>query len=317
MGEAATLLREFDFRKAGVPEKMLVLKIEQAVIDKGLSDAAERFLTIEPAGDGIRTGDIVRVSFPDEAAEDGVGQVQFSVGRHFFDPALEDALLGMTRGQTAELAVKGRKKPVTVLSVKRRNIPPLTDETVASIGIEGVDTIAGYRQHLVDRAVRRKRADRDYILTDYVEKQVLAQSAFTPVDRASEEYRACYDQQRSQARQMAAQDEGVSELDVLRRVLGQEKGAGEEAILSALAAYCDRQMQLLALGRLYTARDGVSYTLANCERELRQFAEMRGIPYEALLEQHSPEDLLPGKYIQYYGETILAHYEKQYTVVIE
>ena len=188
---------------------------------------------------------------------------------------------------------------------------------MASIGIEGVDTIAGYRQHLVDRAVRRKRADRDYILTDYVEKQVLAQSVFTPVDRASEEYRACYDQQRRQARKMAAQDEGVSELDVLRRVLAQEKGAGEEAILSALAAYCDRQMQLLALGRVHAAQDGVSYTLADCERELRQFAEMRGIPYEALLEQHSPEDLLPGKYIQYYGETILAHYEKQYTVVIE
>ena len=301
MGEAATLLREFDFRNANVPEKMLVIKIDQAVINKGLSGAAERFLTIEPAGDGIRSGDIVRVSYPDEAAEGGVREEQFSVGRHFFDPALEDALPGMTQGQTAELAVKGQVRAVTVLSVKRRNIPALTD----------------YRQHLIDQAVRRKRAERDRILVDFVERQVLAQSEFTPVDRESEAYRACYARQRSQAREMAAQDEDSSELDVLRRMLGREKGAGEEAILSALAEDCDRQMKLLAIGRAHAAQDGVSYTLDDCEQDLRQFSEMRGVPYEALLEQYAPESLLPGKYIQYYSEKILAHYEKQYTVVTE
>lgn len=314
MGEATKLLREFDFREASIPAKMLVLKIDQAVIDRGLSDAAERFLTIQPAEDGIRRGDIVRISFPDEAAEGGMGWAQFSVGRNFFDRQLEETLLGMVRGQTAELTVKGQKKPVTILSVKRRCIPALTDEAVASIGVEGVTTIAGYRQHLIDQAARRKRAERDRILIDFVEKQVLAQSEFTPVDRESEEYRSCYARQRRQARQMAAQDEGVSELEVLRRMLGQEKGSGEEAILSALAADCDREMKLLTLGRVHAARDGAQYTLESCEQELRQFAEMRGIPYEAVLEQYTPEALLPEKYVQYYGEKILAHYEKQYTI---
>ena len=317
MGEATKLLREFDFREAGVPEKMLVIKIEQAAIGKGLSDAAERFLTIEPAGDGIRAGDIVRVSYPDEAAEGGVREEQFSVGRHFFDPGLEDALLGMTRGQTAELAVKGRKRPVTILSVKRRNIPALTDEAVAGIGIEGVDTIADYRQHLVDQAVRRKRAERDRILTEFVEKQVLARSEFTPVDRESEEYRAFYGRQMGQARQFAAQDGDTTEVEVLRRMLLPGKEAGEAEVLSALAEDCDRQMKLLALGRAYAARDGVSYTPADCERDLHQLAEMHGIPYEALLEQCTPEALLPGKYIQHYGGKILSHYERQYTIVIE
>lgn len=317
MEEATMLLREFDFWEANVPAKMLVIKIEQAVIDKGLADAAERFLTIEPAEDAIRAGDIVRVSYPDGVAEGGVREAQFSVGRHFFDPALEDALLGMTRGQTADLAVRGQDKPVTILSVKRRNIPTLTDGAVASIGIEGVETIEGYRQHLIDQAVRRKRAERDRILIDFVEKQVLAQSEFTPVDRASEEYRACYARQLEQARQFAAQDEDVTEIEVLRRSLLPGKEASEAEVLAALAEECEQQVKLLALGRVHAARDGVSYTLADCEQELRQFAEMQGVPYEALLEQYSPEDLLPEKYIQYYGKKALAHYEKQYTVVVE
>ncbi len=99
MGEATTLLREFDFREADIPEQLLVLQIDQAVIDKGMADAAERFLTILPADDGIRAGDIVRISFPDAGAENGARQEQFSVGRYFFDRQLEDALPGMTAGR--------------------------------------------------------------------------------------------------------------------------------------------------------------------------------------------------------------------------
>ena len=317
MGEATTLLREFDFRKASVPEKMLVIKVQQAAIDKGLSDAAERFITIEPTDDGIRPGDIVRISYPDDIAENGAQEAQFSVGRAFFDPQLEKALVGMTCGQTAKLTVKGQVKQVVILSVKRRNIPLLTDKAVASIGISDVETIAAYRQRLIDQAVQRKRTERDRILTDFVQKQVLAQSEFASVDRASEEYLSCYEHSRSQAREIAAQGEDSSELEVLRRMLGLEKDASEEAILSALAESCDSEMKLLAIGRAHAARDGVMYTLADCERELRRFADLRGIAYEDMLGQYTPESLLPGKYIQYYSSEILAHYVPQYTVAVE
>lgn len=136
------------------------------------------------------------------------------------------------------------------------------------------------------------------------------------MDRESEEYRFVIGEMMKRARQMAAQDENATEIDVLRRMLGQEKGASEEAIRSALEKNCEHQMKLLALGRARAAQDGVNYTLADCERELRQFAEMQGVPYETLLGDYTLESLLPGKYIQYYGEKIIAHYEKQYTVIV-
>lgn len=317
MGEATTLLREFDFKKASVPEKLLVIKIQQAVIDKGLSDAAERFTTIEPVQDGIRPGDIVRISYPDDTAETGTRTAQFSVGRCFFDPQLENALLGMKQGESAELTVKGLAKQVEICSVKRRNIPALTDKAVASIGIPGVETIDAYRQRLIDQAVQRNRMQRDHILTDFVQKQVLAQSEFTPVDRTAEEFVDFYERIRFQARQMAEQQEDISEMDMLRRMTGQKQGASDQEILVALAEECEREMKLLAIGRAHAARDGVVYTLADCEQELRKFADMRGISYEEMLAQYTPESLLPSKYTQYYASEILAHYTPQYTVAIE
>lgn len=316
MGEATTLLREFDFRQADIPEKLLVLQIDRTVIDKGMSDAADRFLTIQPAGDGIRAGDIVRISFPDEEAEGGTAQAQFSVGRHFFDQALEDALPGMTAGQTAQLSVKGQQKPVSVLSVKRRHIPPLTDEAIAGLGIEGVGTVEQYRQHLVDRAAERMRSQRDRVVTEYVEKQVLARSEFAPVDREAEEYRAWCQEQTDQARQFAAREEGTSETDILRQMLRQGPQAGEEEVLSALAQECEKQMRLRAIGRAHAARDGVSFTVADCEADLRKFAEMRGVPYEEIAGQFRPESLLPGKYIEYYENKLLAHLEGRYTIAV-
>ena len=317
MGEATTLLQEFDFRRAAVPDRMLILSVEQAAIDQGLSDAAQRFLTIEPSHDGIRPGDIVGISYPNGSPDGSPREAHFSVGRGFFDPQLERALLGMTCGQTAVLTVKGQSRQVTILSVKRRNIPSLTDCAIASIGLPGVETIAAYRQYLTDRAVARKRAERDPILVNFVQKQVLAQSVFTPVDRTAEEYRELYKRTRSQAREMAGQGGDSSETEVLRRMLGLKKGINEETVLTALAEHCDREMQLLAIGRAHAAQHGVVYTPEDCQRELRQFADDRGLPYEDMLERYTLQSLLNGKYMQFYRSEILAHYGAQYTVTID
>lgn len=317
MAQATTLLREFDFRSAEVPDKMLQLRLDRAALEQGMADAAERFLTIQPAEDGIQPGDIVRVSFADPEAPDGVRQAQFSVGRHFFDPGLEDALPGLCRGQTALLPCLGRQRQVTIVSVKRRRIPPLTDQAVASLGLPGVTTVAGYRRHLQDRAAERKRREREQILVGYLEKQVLAGSEFSPTDRTTPEYQAMDQRNRSMAKEMAAREEGGSEQEALARMLGLKPGAGEQEIETALQQNCDRALQLAALGQAHAARDGVTYTPEECLRQLEQMALQRGIPPQQLQAMVPLPLLLTDRYTRYYQEEILAYYRPKFTVVIE
>ena len=64
------------------------------------------------------------------------------VGRGLFSPELEQAILGMAPGETQELALPEARARVTIRSVKRRVLPPLTDETVAAWGLEGISTLA-------------------------------------------------------------------------------------------------------------------------------------------------------------------------------
>ena len=315
MAAATTLLQEFDYREADVPEKLLTLSVSAASIEKGLSDAALRFTTIAPAVDGIQAGDFVRISYPDAAGEEQ--QAQFTVGRHFFDSSLEDALLGLTCGQSAELPVKGRQVPITVCSVKRRHIPPLTDEEIASLGIENIDTIEAYREHLIQKAVHRMRMQRDQILTDFIEKQTVAQSVFTPVDHENQEYQLFRDSLTSRAALYAAQDEDTTESVMLRNLLNLKDDASEEETQSALQEQCERQVKLLALGRAHAQQDGAVYTLESADADMRALAQDHDIPFERLMEGTSMELVLLGKYIQHYDKTILAHYEKQYRVVME
>ncbi len=149
-----------------------------------------------------------------------------------------------------------------------------------------------------------------------MEKQVIANSEFAPVDRTSDEYRSDHESWVGRARKYAAREEGATEGGILRMMLGLKEGTSDEETCAALADACERQAKLLALGRAHAKRDGVAYTVADCEEELRQFAAMRGVPYEALLEDYTPESLLPGKYIQYYEQKILACYAPKYTVTV-
>lgn len=312
---ATNLLQEFDFREANVPEKLLGLSVSAASIEQGIADAALRFATIAPAADGIQVGDFVRISYPDASGEEQ--QAQFTAGRHFFDQSLEDALLGMTCGQRAVLSVRGQTVPVTVCSVKRRHIPPLTDEEIASLGIVGVGTIEEYRQHLIQRAVRRMRMQRDQILTDFVQKQTVAQSVFSPVDREDEEYRLFRDSMVTRAGTFADQREGVTQDIMLRKLLGLKDDASEGETQSALDEKCEQQVKLLALGRAHAQQDGTVYTLVSVEADLRAFAKAHDLSYENLMEGTSLELSLLGKYIEHYDKAILAHYEQQYTVAVE
>lgn len=64
------------------------------------------------------------------------------VGRGLFSPELEQGILGMIPGETRTLELPGARAEVTIRTIKRRVLPPLTDETVASWGMNGISTVA-------------------------------------------------------------------------------------------------------------------------------------------------------------------------------
>ncbi len=323
MNLGTQLLQEFDFREAEVPEKLLSLQVKQSEIDRMMVDVAMQYLTIAPVQGGICKGDIVRISWPDPAAENGKAEVQISVGRNFLDAETEQQLLGHKAGETAEMPVKGVMRQVTVLSVKRRNIPPLTDDMVAKLEIPDVKTVEEYAASLKANLIEKAKDERNRILTDFVEKQVMDKSSFAPINQEEGVYRLFFsvyvDYAKAAAAEASAKAGGeIHPSEILRRMLRKPEGTSKDELHAALHEMVEQRTKLCCLGYTHAQADGVTYTEAQCDAELHEMAKQYDMPYEDVLAQMGPtlEHVVLGKYEQYFGEKIIAYYAPKYDIQI-
>lgn len=323
MNLGTQLLQEFDFRQAEIPDKLFSLQIKQSDIDDTMAQITAQYITIQPVQDGICKGDIVRISWPDPAAESGTAETQISVGRNFLDTETERQLLGHRAGETAEMPVKGVLRQVTVLSVKRRIAPALTDAMVAELGIPDVKTVEEYAAALKNGLIEEAKDERNRILADYVEKQVLAKSVFAPINEAEGVYHlrfsAYVDYAKAAAAQASAQAGGeIPPAEILRRMLRKPEGTSRDELHAALHEMVEHSTKLCCLGYTHAQADGVTFTEEQCDAELHEMAKQHEMPYEDVLAQLGPtlEHVVIGKYEQYFSNLIIAFNEPKYKIEV-
>ena len=68
------------------------------------------------------------------------------VGSGLYEPAIEALLCGMTSGSRGRTTLKGEDVSFTVTKVEKRIFPPLTDDLVQDLQLDGITTLAGYRR---------------------------------------------------------------------------------------------------------------------------------------------------------------------------
>lgn len=101
----------------------------------------------EPIEKGFRVAIRTQSSLPKFNKE----KTTLTVGAGLYDPTVEERLVGMRAGESAEVAVKGEAVCLTVLKAERKHIPELTDEMAVELGIEGVDSLAAYRAFMAGK----------------------------------------------------------------------------------------------------------------------------------------------------------------------
>lgn len=320
------VINELDFRKVEVPEALFELKVPKTILKDGARDAAEHFLTIAPTAGPLESGDIVWAEYPDDTAEGGVREVYFSAGRGFFDADAERVLLGALVGETREISVGGRVRSVTVVSIKRRHIPEYTDELIKRLNIEGVSTVEAYEKHLIDRRAERLRQKREQNVAEYVMRQVVKGSEFTPVDRERGVWALtmamCRARARSAVQQLNAEygerEQHFTEIDILREIASRPATASEAEVMEAIAVKCGFNAKFCALGMACAARNGVEFTMEEGEAQLRAHAQATGSTYEDLVASTGmvPELMAADKYIGYYTAQIASFFQDRYKVVL-
>ena len=303
----------YDFKDVVIPDALLKASVSHEEIDGELYLAAQQFTTIAPAFDGICNGDIVVLKIPDEQHPDGVQQVFVNMGRGFFDS--EEALLGLCAGVQTQVFCEGKTVPATILAVKRKHIPKLTDESVCQLKIEGVDTIADYKNYVFENKAAQQRQRRMKGIFEIASKAVLAHTEFAPIGDDNEWYRTLYSGTMIQLETMAQQT-GKSVDEIMPEALRMSGKTADEC-RRALKEMCEEHVKLGALGLYYAKQDGIEYTREGSIARMQAYMPQLGQTEISEVEENMLISDIIQRYKEYFQKVISDYYGDKIQVILQ
>lgn len=105
------------------------------------------------ACDCVQAGDLVVLSCKSEKEKFCKSSISIPVGKGLFHKELEEKLIGLTVGVETELRLSEAVVSVCVEKAVRTLLPELTDEEVASWGMEDVASVADLRRFCIARQI--------------------------------------------------------------------------------------------------------------------------------------------------------------------
>ncbi|MBR4906016.1 MAG: hypothetical protein IKZ44_04100 [Clostridia bacterium] len=176
----------YDYRCADISEFVVGFTVDEEQYQKDLTRVLKRYGNKAEA-ETVASGDTATVACISDFPRFNKAGIPVIVGKGVFDAALEAALIGMRKGETKIVDKDGQTVTMTVERIVHTELPALSDETVASFGMEGIQTVKDLRRSLIGRQVE------GFILEDenadmasaYVWQEVANHSV---VERDPEEY---------------------------------------------------------------------------------------------------------------------------------
>ncbi len=172
-------------------------QVEEGDVDEQLESLRLRFATLKGVDRAVETGDFVSIDLSatiDEEEIDSVSGVSYEVGSGNMLEGMDEALVGMTSGETRQFSAplaggdhEGRSADcvVTVQAVKERELPELDDE-FAQLASE-FDTLEELRADARSTVELRKRVEQGSQASQKVMDVLLEKVGEVPVPDAAVE----------------------------------------------------------------------------------------------------------------------------------
>lgn len=244
----------YDFRQVEIPAPLLQAEVTRQELDAELFRAAARFTDIVAVEGPIQNGDVVKLSFADPKAAGESCQVYANVGKDFDD--MEARLPGVNVGEQVMIPYAGREVEATVLSVKRLQVPQLTDVHVAQLGIENVQDVPQLEEHLFGKLAEGQRKRKFRGIMGIVSKAILEKTEFEDLE-GHPWYEALHEHMMGRVRGFAER-EGL-DVDAALPLALRMDGKSLEECRQALKTMCLERARQGALGWHYAQENGVTF----------------------------------------------------------
>ncbi len=272
-----------DIDSIEIPEEMLDIRVDEGQVEAELSALSLRYAKEELA-ETAACGDTVFCRADKESYPDGRTILIYTAVPL---PGAEDAakqLLGKRAGDTVTVQLAGKTAALTVEKVLRRIPVEVSDELIAQLGLEGVATVADYRNYLRKKAMDDQKMEKSKAAIRYILDQMDAGSTFE------------YDQQELDAYVQKNMEQYLKDM----QEMGMEESP-EEIKASILA-----QEKQNWMAEAFCKAHNIAVDLADAENQADQMMEMMQLTGEPVPER---EELVEMGLQNAYFEGILHYME--------
>lgn len=180
----------FDIDSIDIPEEMLEIEVDEQSVEDSLKGLALRYAK-ESEADSVSKGDIVICRADSDSYPDSRKILLFTGTPIPGADEASAASLGKSIGDSFETVIADKKAILTVEKIIRRTPAEINDELITSIGIDGVDTVNGYRSYLRDKAFATLKTERVKEISGYIFDKLENESTYSYDEAEFEEAIAC------------------------------------------------------------------------------------------------------------------------------
>lgn len=276
-------LEIYDYRQVDISRFITGFTVDEARLRKDLERVLRRYGRKEDAA-LVSDGDTVTVNCTSDVERYHKTNAIVPVGKGLFNRELERQMVGMERGEKRTLTADGAAVTVEILRVSHTVLPELTDENVASFGMEGIATADDLRRYCIAKQVD------GFLLEDenpdmasaFVWQEVAKSSR---IERDDEECAHIMERAEAKVREMTENSDGVDP-EMLRSIYLSE-------------------LDLAAAGYELMVRDGKTLTTDDYTAYIDKLAEAYPDRARAQLEQENDvERFAIQEYADYLAQTI-------------
>lgn len=245
----------YDIDSIEIPAQLLEVHVDEAAVEAQLNQLPLRYAE-EHEAENAEMGDVVRCK--SDAYPDGRAILLYTATTLPGAEEAAHAALGKRAGDTFSALLAGKTVAMTVEKVLRRVPVEVNDALIASLGIEGVTTVDGYRAYLREKNLADQQMEQSKAVVRFVMDKMVENSVYSYDEAEMEDYIAkSMGEYRAQTEEMAPEMEEVPEEEMRDGILYQVKQSwmaeafcqkiGQEPDMTQIEAEADQMMEMMSL----------------------------------------------------------------------
>lgn len=278
------LLKLADLSKMKITDDMSGTPMDDKEI-KAIFDRLARRNVVTTDVEIIENGDLAILDLKGNEEKYNKKNFALTVGLGLFNTEFENQIIGMKKGESKSLSINGNDVLVEIKTIKRRSPGEITDDVIRSLNIDGVTTVSGYREYLIEKDLKEKRVQ---IIGQAAENFILSNSEYSI---SEEDISLLYEQNINNLSIDAELNKKT--LEEYAKAFGFTVEKLKQMVTEPIPKY----IKLMLIGREYAKEDNnLQSNEEKYEQYLKDEAESRSISFEDAKRKNPYESFIINAY---------------------